>query len=64
MVHKSSPADAGYNLVKPEMVVEISYLEYTPGGTLRHPGLFSPQAGRPVSKESAPSRPTPEKENG
>jgi len=27
----------GLTLVRPEMVVEISYLEYTPAGNLRHP---------------------------
>ena len=37
MIHNLPQRMPAVIWVKPEMVVEISYLEYTPGGTLRHP---------------------------
>ncbi len=37
MVHNLPQRMPDIIWVKPEMVVEISYLEFTPGGTLRHP---------------------------
>ncbi len=37
MIHNLPQRMPAVIWVKPEMVVEVSYLEYTPGGTLRHP---------------------------